>query len=91
MKVNLEWANLRWANLEGANFEGANLKGTKFREAHYLTLEQLSKVKTLHDAKLNDELLLKLKEEYTYLFKSLDQQFLESQNNLLGTDPDNNF
>jgi hypothetical protein len=26
----------------------ANLEGAKFREAHYLTFEQLSKMKTFH-------------------------------------------
>ena len=91
MKVNLEGSNFRWANLEGANFEGAKLEGTKFREAHYLTFEQLSKVKTLHDVKLDEELLIKLKEKFPFLFKSLEQQFLESQSNLLGANSENNL
>jgi uncharacterized protein YjbI with pentapeptide repeats len=86
MKVNLEGSNFRWANLEGAKLEG-----TKFREAHYLTFEQLSKVKTLHDAKLDEELLIKLKEKFPFLFKSLEQQFLDSQSNLLGANAKNNL
>jgi uncharacterized protein YjbI with pentapeptide repeats len=69
MKVNLGWADFRWANLEGANLEGANLEGAKFRDAHYLTFDQLSKVKTLHDAKLNAELLNSLSKEHAHLFK----------------------
>ena len=89
--ANLIGANLQGANLEGANFEGANLEGAKFREAHYLTFEQLSKVKTLHDAKLDEELLIKLKEKFPFLFKSLEQQFLESQSNLLGANSDSNI
>lgn len=44
-KTNLKGTNLREANLEGANIEGANIEGAKIKEAHYLTFEQLSKVK----------------------------------------------
>jgi len=67
--ANLQGADLIEANLEGANLEGANLEGAKFREAHYLTFDQLSKVKTLYDAKLNAELLNSLRTEYAHLFK----------------------
>ena len=70
-------------NLEGSNFRWANLEGAK--------LEQLSKVKTLHDAKLDEELLIKLKEKFPFLFKSLEQQFLDSQSNLLGANAKNNL
>jgi uncharacterized protein YjbI with pentapeptide repeats len=58
-------ANLEEANLEGAIFEGANLKG-----AINLSIDQLSKVKTLSNAKLDDELLNLLREEHACLFKS---------------------
>ncbi len=51
-------------SLEGANFQGANLKGAK-----NLTIDQLSKVKTLYDAKLDEELLIPLKEKYPALFE----------------------
>lgn len=64
MKVNLELANLRWANLEGANLEGAGLEG-----AHYLSFDQFSKVKTLRNAKLGEELRNPLIKENVHLFK----------------------
>jgi hypothetical protein len=48
-------------------------------------------VKTLHDAKLDEELLIQLKEKFHFLFKSLEQQFLESQRNLLGANVENNL
>jgi len=41
-------------------------------------------VKTLYDAKLDEKFLILLKEEFQFLFKSLEQQFLEYQSNLLG-------
>ena len=63
-RANLRSANLKEANLKGADFEGANLKGVK-----ELTIDQLSKVKTLYKAKLDDELLITLKEKYPSLFE----------------------
>ena len=66
------------AKLEGTNLEGANLRG-----ALNLSIDQLSKVRGLYNVKLDEELLIQLKEEFSFLFKSLKQQFLESQRNLL--------
>src|SRR5665647_1158618 len=63
-RANLRSANLKEADLKGADFEGANLKGVK-----ELTIDQLSKVKTLYKAKLDDELLIPLKEKYPSLFE----------------------
>jgi len=60
--------DLQGANLQGANFEGANL-----RETHYLTFDQLSKVKTLHNTKLDEEVLITLKKKYPTLFEKLDE------------------
>ena len=74
----------REKNLQGANFVGTNLEG-----AQDLSFFQLSKVKTLYNAKLDEEFLIQLKEEFPFLFKSLEQQFLEYQHNLLGTISDN--
>jgi len=62
--ANLRSANLRSANLKGADFEGANLKG-----ALNLSIEQLSEAKTLYNAKLDDVLLIPLKEKYSTLFE----------------------
>lgn len=63
-KANLEMANLENADIEGANFEEANLKGI-----YNLTIEQLSKAKTLYNAKLDPELEKPLREKYPALFK----------------------
>jgi len=54
-----------------------------------LSIDKLSKVRTLYNAKLDKEFLVQLKEEFSFLFKSLEQQFLEYQSNLLGTVSDN--
>jgi uncharacterized protein YjbI with pentapeptide repeats len=78
-KVNLEGANLQEANLketyfkeahfEKANFSGANLEKADLRGAYNLSFDQLSKVKTLYDAKLDKEILIELKKEYPILFE----------------------
>ncbi|AKB42897.1 pentapeptide repeat-containing protein [Methanosarcina vacuolata] len=65
--ANLEGADLIEANLEGANLEGANLEG-----AQHLSLDPLSTVKTLHNAKLDNELLITLKKKCPALFKVSD-------------------
>jgi uncharacterized protein YjbI with pentapeptide repeats len=65
--ADLERAHLKGANLEHANLQGANLKG-----AHHLTIDQLSKLKTLYDTKLDEEFLITLKEKYSALFKKPD-------------------
>jgi uncharacterized protein YjbI with pentapeptide repeats len=64
----LEETNFKGANLEGANLEGANLEG-----AINLTINQLSKVKTLYNAKLDKELEIPLREKYPALFEKPDQ------------------
>jgi uncharacterized protein YjbI with pentapeptide repeats len=78
-EANLEGANLEGANLEGANLEGANLEwadlikanleGSNLKGVGELTIDQLSKVKTLYNAKLDNELLIPLKEKYPALFE----------------------
>jgi uncharacterized protein YjbI with pentapeptide repeats len=71
-EANLENATFGGANLENATFEGAELKGADFREAHLkgakLSFAQLSKVKTLYEAEIDEEIFIKLKEEYPALF-----------------------
>lgn len=52
------------ANLSGTDFYGANLKGAK-----QLTIAQLSQVKTLYKAELDEELEKQLREKYPALFK----------------------
>jgi len=69
MYANLKGANLEMANLKNANLEGANLKGAK-----NLTIDQLSKVKTLYKAKLDEELEKTLREKYPALFEKPNDQ-----------------
>lgn len=73
LKANLEGAKFLLTNLEGANFRETNLEGTNLPEAHLegdsLSLNQLSKIKTLYNAKLDKELLISLKEKYPALFE----------------------
>jgi uncharacterized protein YjbI with pentapeptide repeats len=77
--ANLEEANLSFtnpwgANLEGANLTGANLEGAKLvwialRGAEGLTIEQLSRAKTLYTAALDPELMEQVKEKCPHLLK----------------------
>ena len=65
-QANLKAAFLKKANLQGANFSNARCQGTYFlgadlRGARGLTLEQLKDVKTLHKAKLDNEVLAVVK------------------------------
>jgi uncharacterized protein YjbI with pentapeptide repeats len=74
IETNLQGANLQEANLRGANLEEANLQEADLTEANLqgarnLSLYQLSKVKTLHDTKLDEELLIQLKKKYPTLFE----------------------
>ena len=68
-RKDLQGANLQGANLQGANLYGADLQEANLIGAHHLSLEQLSKVKTLYNAKLDEELLITLKEKYPALFE----------------------
>lgn len=63
----LEEANFQGAYLEGVDFFRANLRG-----ARNLTFNQLSKVRTLHKAELDEELRIQLKEKYPYLLEPDD-------------------
>ena len=84
--ANLEESSFGGAILDGTNLEGANLTG-----AFNLSIDQLSKVRTLYNAKIDEELLIQLKEEFPSLFKSLKQKFPEYQSNLLGANARNNL
>lgn len=54
-------ANLKGAYVTGADFENASLYKADLRGAKGLTLEQLTKAKTLYLAKFDDELLAQIK------------------------------
>ena len=62
--TNLMVVRLIDANLVGANLEGANLEGVRG-----LTIEQLSKVKSLYGAKLDPVLMEQAKEKYPHLLE----------------------
>jgi len=70
--AHLERAYLVEAHLKGAYLEGANLFGANLFGAENLTVDQLSNVKTLYKAKLDDELEKPLREKYPALFEKTD-------------------
>jgi hypothetical protein len=57
------------ADLRGANLSKANLSGADPREVSGLNIEQLSKVETLYNTKLEPELMEQVKEKYSHLLK----------------------
>jgi uncharacterized protein YjbI with pentapeptide repeats len=67
--ANLRRAYLKEAYFRAANFEGANFEGANLRETKQLTIEQLSKVKTLYKAELDPELEKQIKKKYPHLLK----------------------
>jgi uncharacterized protein YjbI with pentapeptide repeats len=66
---NLHGANLQGAKLERSDLQEANRQGTKLERAQNLSVYQFSKVKTLYATKLDEELLISLKEKYPVLFE----------------------
>jgi uncharacterized protein YjbI with pentapeptide repeats len=71
-KAILRGANLNEANLQDTNLCGADLQEATLEGAYHLSFDQLSKVKTLFDAKLDEKLFIKLKERYPALFEVPD-------------------
>ena len=69
IEANLQRADIIKANLAGANLHRVDLTEANLREAHYLTFDQLSKVKTFHDAKLDKKLLNSFKKEGSRFLK----------------------
>jgi hypothetical protein len=74
-KTYLGGANLAKADLTEADFEEAKLRRANFRRANLtrargLTLDQISKVKTLYQAKLDLELKEQIREEYPHLLEN---------------------
>ena len=69
LKAVFSVTNLSEANFSEANLSEANLSGADLIQAKNLKIEQLSEVKTLYNAKMDEELLLPLKEKYPSLFE----------------------
>ena len=67
--VHCHGTNFNGASLEDANLKGAHLKWTDLRGVEDLTIEQLSKVKTLYQAKFDQKLEKQIKEKYPHLFE----------------------
>ncbi|MGB9940250.1 pentapeptide repeat-containing protein [Methanosarcina sp.] len=68
IESNLEVANFCKSQLEVTDFENTNIKGARFDEADLrgaknLTIEQLSKVSMLYEAKLDDKIFASLEEK----------------------------
>ncbi len=74
-KTNLKKANFKNADLENANFEDAYLEEANLEEALNLSIEQLSKAKTLYNAKLRKEHETLLRKQYPKLFKNSTTKF----------------
>ncbi|AKB17048.1 pentapeptide repeat-containing protein [Methanosarcina sp. WWM596] len=76
-KINLELTSpkSKSAKVTGdlSIFRGANLEGAHFEKAKYLTIDQLSKAKTLYNAKLDPELEIPLREKYPVLFENTEE------------------
>lgn len=84
INANLKGAYLEDADLSGADltrailmetdFKRTNLERANLKGARDLTLDQLSQVKTLYNAKLDEELLTPLKEECPNLFENPEDE-----------------
>ncbi len=68
-EANLNYARLQEANLEKTDLQNANLLGAELQGTKSLTIERLSKVKTLYQAKLDPELLEQVKKCCSHLLE----------------------
>jgi len=62
-------ANLQGADLLSTFFEEADLRDANLKEVKNLTIEQLAGAKTLYQAKLDPELIKRIKKNYPYLLE----------------------
>jgi uncharacterized protein YjbI with pentapeptide repeats len=74
--ADLSGASLRGANLNEADLSGADLSGAYLRKANLinvlgLTIEQISKVKTLYEASLSFERIKQVRKKYPHLLERL--------------------
>lgn len=73
-EADLTGADLRDADLEDADLGDAYFLGADLRGAKNLTIDQLSQVKTLYNAKLDEKFLIPLKKSYPTLFDKLEDE-----------------
>jgi uncharacterized protein YjbI with pentapeptide repeats len=67
--ADLKEADLRGADLTETDLEEADLQGAYLRDAQGLTLQQLSEVKTLYNAKLDRELMEQVNKTFHHLLE----------------------
>jgi hypothetical protein len=67
--AHLSGADLSGADLRGANFRGPNLKGANLEGEILYYVKQISSVKTLYQAQLDQELLGGIQQKYPQLLK----------------------
>ncbi|MBT6053256.1 MAG: pentapeptide repeat-containing protein [Candidatus Scalindua sp.] len=67
IETNLHSANLNKANLQGADLGKSDLGNANLERVKHLTIEQLSKVKTLYQADLDEGLMDQAIEKYPHL------------------------
>jgi len=70
-EARLDGANLFGVNLENARLDNADLSRADLRKARNLSIEQLSKVKSLDGAKIDERLLAAFKDKYPDLYSKL--------------------
>jgi len=68
-EAKLSEANFLGANLEEVNLQGASLQGACLQQVEGLTVEQLSKAKTLYKAILDQELMEQIKKSHSHLLE----------------------
>ena len=68
-------ADLRGAYVVGANFKNANLYKADLRGVDGLTVEQLSEVKTLYQAKLDEGLMMLVEKQHHILLERTASQY----------------
>lgn len=74
LHANLKNADLRNADFRNTVLEGANLNSANLLYARNLTVKQLLKTNSLHNALLDDKLLNKIRRDYQYLFHYIPTQ-----------------
>jgi len=72
LKEHEKWIHTDKKKGKCADLSGVVLVFADLRGVFYLTIEQLSKVKTLYKAKLDPELIEQIKDEYPLFFRYLD-------------------
>lgn len=80
-RVNFQGADLRRASFQGAhfmngNFQNANLSLADLRGVQPLSMELLSKAKTLYNAKLDQDLMKAIKKDYPELLEKPSDELL---------------